>query len=80
MIVKFFRELLNLNLKHLIKKKKSSHNRQRCQLLETILRSPKKTDGQVDATWIMVTLTTGRYFPMPLPLWGLYPNCGVYLF
>lgn len=46
------------HLKRLIKK--TFYDRQKCQLLEATLRSPKKTWVTEDSTWVVVKLTTGE--------------------
>lgn len=51
--------------------KKPSHNRQRCQLLQTTLRSPKNPN----AAWIVVTLTTHKKeLPRASPTVGTLPK------
>lgn len=47
------------HLKRLIKLK-TFYDRQKCQLLEATLRSPKKTWGTEDSIWDVVKLTTGE--------------------
>lgn len=74
MVLRLLRDLLNMAFK--VINENASHDRQECQLLVATLRSPNKTVGHNDSTWIVEVLTTAKNCPMPYPLPGSCPNCG----